>query len=79
MSKKRYMNDLSLHLQQVWMLTTLEDKKLVALDLVNNMQFKGNADSFIHAINTSTTTTRIDTLCTDLVMAGEGFGAKKIY
>ena len=37
---KRYMNDLEAQVKQVWMLTNLEDKKLIALDLVDNMEFK---------------------------------------
>lgn len=43
---KRYMNDLEAWVKQVWMLPNIEDKKLVALDLVDNMEFKRKADAF---------------------------------
>lgn len=76
-TEKRYTNDLELHLKQVWMLPNINDKRLVALDLVNNMQFKGKADSFISAINKARTAAKIDEICTNIVMAGEGFGSSK--
>lgn len=40
MEKKTYMNDLESWVKQVWMLPNLEDKKLVALDMLNHMAFK---------------------------------------
>lgn len=74
---KRYMNNLELHLQQVWLLPDLEDKRLVALDLVNNMEFKGKADQFIVKIKECVKPEKIDEICTNLVLAGEGFGFRK--
>ena len=72
---KRYMNDLEAWVKQVWMLPNIEDKKLVALDLVDNMEFKRKADAFKVKINSARSGEVIDKLCTDILLSGEGLRA----
>jgi ribosomal protein S3 len=72
---KRYMNDLEAWVKQVWMLPNIEDKKLVALDLVDNMEFKRKADAFRVKINSARSGEVIDKLCTDILLSGEGLRA----
>lgn len=69
---KRYMNDLEAWVKQIWMLPNIEDKKLVALDLVDNMEFKRKADAFRVKINAANSGTIIDKLVTDILLSGEG-------
>lgn len=69
---KRYMNDLESWVKQVWMLPEIEDKKLIALDLVNNMEFKRKSDAFKAKINSARSGEIIDKLCTDILLSGEG-------
>lgn len=72
---KRYMNDLEAWVKQIWMLPNIEDKKLVALDLVDNMEFKRKADAFKAKINSARNGEVIDKLCTDILLSGEGLRA----
>ena len=72
---KRYMNDLEAWVKQVWMLPMLEDKKLVALDLVDNMEFKKKAPEFKAKIIGARSGAVIDKLCTDILLSGEGLKA----
>lgn len=72
---KRYMNELEAWVKQIWMLPNIEDKKLVALDLVDNMEFKRKADAFRVKINSARNGEVIDKLCTDILLSGEGLRA----
>lgn len=72
---KRYMNDLEAWVKQIWVLPNIEDKKLVALDLVDNMEFKRKADAFRIKINSARNGEVIDKLCTDILLSGEGLRA----
>ena len=69
---KRYMNDLEAWVKQVWMLTNLEDKKLIVLDLVDNMEFKKKAGEFRAKIASVRNGVAIDKLCADILLSGEG-------
>ena len=69
---KRYINDLEAWVKQVRMLPNIEDKKLVALDLVDNMEFKRKADAFKIKINSARNGEVIDKLCTDILLSSEG-------
>ena len=69
---KRYINDLEAQVKQVWVLPNIEDKKLVALDLVDNMEFKRKADAFKVKIKSARNSEVIDKLCTDILLSGEG-------
>ena len=69
---KRYMNDLEAWVKQVWMLPALEDKKLIALDLVDNMEFKKKAGEFRAKIVSARNGAVIDKLCADILLSGEG-------
>ena len=71
-NKKRYINDLESWVKQVWLLPSIEDKRLVALDMLENMEFKGKIDIFRNKIKTARTSNIIDKLCTDILLSGEG-------
>lgn len=77
MEKKKYMNDLESWVKQVWMLPNLEDKKLVALDMLNNMAFKKKIDEFKAKIYNAKTGAVVDKLCTAILLSGEGLKVKK--
>lgn len=69
---KRHMNDLEAWVKQIWMLPNIADKKLVALDLVQNMEFKKKAPQFEAKILAAKSGAVIDKLCTDILLSGEG-------
>ena len=69
---KRYMNDLEAWVKQVWSLPELEDKKLIALDMLNHMAFKKKIEDFKHKIYNARDGKIIDKLCTDILLSGEG-------
>ena len=54
------------------MLTNLEDKKLIALDLVDNMEFKKKAGEFRAKIASVRNGAVIDKLCADILLSAEG-------
>ena len=72
----REIKDLKEYAQQVWMLPILADKRLVALEMVNNFEFKAKANHFITLINKSSAT-KLDILVGDIILAGEGLSVKK--
>lgn len=69
---KRYMNDISSWVKQVWMLTSIEDKRLIALDMLNAMEFKKKNEQFRVKIINAKTGAVIDKLCADILLSGEG-------
>ena len=66
------MNDLESWVKQVWLLPELEDKKLIALDMLNHMVFKKKIEDFKHKIYNTRDGKIIDKLCTDILLSGEG-------
>jgi len=76
MKDQKQMKDLQDWAKQVWMLTTLEDKKLVALDMVANFEFKAKANAFETQINKTKSLDKLDMLVGNIVLAGEGLAAK---
>lgn len=69
---ERDIRDLKDWAKQVWMLPSLEDKKVIALDMVNNFQFRTKSADFINKINSSKSPNALDKLVGDIVLAGEG-------
>jgi len=76
MKNQKQMRDLQDWAKQVWMLTTLEDKKVIALDMVNNFEFKAKANAFETQINKARSLDKLDMLVGNIVLAGEGLAAK---
>ena len=72
MENKKYMNDLESWGKQVWLLPELEDKKLIALDMLNHMAFKKKIEDFKYKIHNAIDGKIIDKLCTDILLSGEG-------
>lgn len=69
-------NNLQDWAKQVWMLPDLEDKKAIALDMIDNFAFKAKADKFRALVNKAKTGTSIDKLVGDIVLSGDGMGVK---
>lgn len=69
-NERRYINDLESWVKQIWLLPSIEDKRLVALDMLDNMEFKGKIDVFKNKIVTARTGNIIDKLCTDILLSG---------
>lgn len=70
-NERRYINDLESWVKQIWLLPNIEDKRLVALDMLENMEFKKKIDIFRVKITTARSGLIIDKLCTDILLSGE--------
>ena len=56
--------------QQVWMLTTLKDKKLVAHEMINEMTFQKKADELHAKLDKITSCTKVDELVANITLTG---------
>ena len=56
--------------QQVWMLTDLADKKLVALEMINEFEYKGKQAVFKVQLERMRTTTKVDEFAANLALIG---------
>lgn len=74
---KRDYNDLQDWAKQVALLPSIEDKKLVALDIIDNFEFKSKVAKFKHLIENARTGDKIDQTVFDIVLASEGLGTIK--
>lgn len=69
------MKTLEQHAKQVWMLPTIEDKKLILMDMVNNFDHKKNIDKFIALITKTNTAKKLDELAANIMLTGSGLKA----
>lgn len=70
--KKFIGKDMSDYVRQIWMLDSLEDKKLIALDMLDNLDFKGRNSTYKVQIEKMYNPTQLDRFVSNLSMAGEG-------
>jgi len=70
------MRDLKDWAKQIWILESLEDKKLIAKDMVDNFQFKTKANDFKVKIDNMKSKNKLDSFVGDIVLVGEGLGVK---
>lgn len=75
--EKREIRNLKDWAKQVWMLSDLNDKKLIAKDMVDNFEFKSKSDEFKTKIDKCNSGDRLDKLVGDIVLAGEGLAVKR--
>lgn len=76
-TERKQIKDLTEWARQVWMLTDLADKKAIALDMVDNFEFKAKAAMFIQKIEKARSGGAIDKLVSDIALAGEGLAVKR--
>ncbi len=75
-NERRYINDLENWVKQIWLLPNIEDKRLVALDMLENMEFKKKIDIFTVKIKNARSGLIIDKLCTDILLSGENLNVR---
>lgn len=63
--------------QQVWMLSELEDKKLVACAMVDEFDHKNKIGYFKNQIQACYNGTQIDQIVTNIMLFGSGLGSYK--
>jgi len=56
--------------QQVWMLSTLKDKKLVAHEMINEMTFQKKADEIHAKLDAMTSCDKVDELVANITLTG---------
>ena len=62
--------------QQVWMLKTLEDKKLVALEMINQFDHKKKSLIFKKNISECLSVNKLDEMVSNIMLTGMGLGVK---
>lgn len=58
--------------QLVWVAPTLEQKKELLLDIVENFQYKDKQEQFRHKVHSIKTKYKADKLASDIALRGEG-------